>query len=166
MAAGSATPRAEFNVFVTGYGLDSQGGPFRICGNFWDVLPDGTTLADISVLNGGQQQGDAYVEFGSGQDILIGTDGDGVNDADEGNIFGSYQNGGVGIYYYGSQARTTIAGNSFGVDINGKSFGVGQQTKLVHHFNHACHLPGPIRQRFQRRQRCFGGKYSCRLIII
>ena len=136
VAAGSSTPRAEFNVFVTGYGLDSQGGPFRICGNFWGVLPDGTTLADISVLNGGQQEGDAYVEFGSGHDILIGTDGDGVNDADEGNIFGSYQNGGVDIYYYGSQARNTIAGNGFGVDINGKSFGVGQQTKLVHHFNH------------------------------
>ncbi len=136
VAAGSATPRAEFNVFVTGYGLDSQGGPFRICGNFWGVLPDGTTLADISVLNGGQQEGDAYVEFGSGHDILIGTDGDGVNDADEGNIFGSYQNGGVDIYYYGSQARNTIAGNGFGVNINGTSFGVGQQTKLVHHFNH------------------------------
>jgi len=137
VAAGSATPRAEFNVFVTGYGFDSQGGPFRICGNFWGVLPDGTTLADISILNGGQQEGDAFVEFGSGQDILIGTDGDGVNDADEGNIFGSYQNGGVDIYYYGSQARTTIAGNGFGVDIHGTSFGVGQQTKLVHHFNNA-----------------------------
>lgn len=59
VAAASANPRAEFNVFVTGYGFDSQGGPFRVCGNFWNVLPDGTTLADISVLNGGVQEGDA-----------------------------------------------------------------------------------------------------------
>jgi hypothetical protein len=136
VAAGSANPRAEFNVFVTGYGFDSQGGPFRICGNFWNVLPDGVTLADISVLNAGAQQGDAFVEFGSGHDLIIGTDGDGVNDADEGNVFGSYKNGGDDIYYYGSQGVTVVAGNTFGVDIHGKSFGVGQMTKIVHHFNH------------------------------
>jgi hypothetical protein len=137
VGAGSTNGPAEFNVFVTGYGFDSQGGPFRISGNFWNVLPDGTTLADISDLNGGAQEGDAYVEFGSGHDILIGTDGDGINDAYEGNVFGSYTNGGIGIYYYGSQAGTIIAGNTFGMDIHGKSFGVGQMTTLVHHFNNS-----------------------------
>jgi hypothetical protein len=140
VAAGSANPRAEFNVLVTGYGLDSQGGPFRISGNFWNVLPDGTTLADISALNSGAQQGDAFVEFGGGHDILIGTDGDGVNDAYEGNVFGSYANGGVGVYFYGSQANVVIAGNTFGMDIHGKSFGVGQQTKLVHHFSNSSYV--------------------------
>ena len=95
VAAGSANPRAEFNVFVTGYGFDSQGGPLRVSGNFWGVLPDGTTLADISVLDSGAQQGDAFAEFGDSHDILVGTDGDGVNDADEGNLFGAYANGGV-----------------------------------------------------------------------
>lgn len=135
VAAGSANPRAEFNVFVTGYGFDSQGGPFRVCGNFWNVLPDGTTLADISTLNNGSQQGDAFVEFGGSHDILIGTDGDGVNDADEGNLFGSYTSPGIDVYYYGSQGNTVIAGNTFGVDIHGTSFGVGQNTRLVHHFN-------------------------------
>ena len=135
VAAGSANPRAEFNVFVTGYGFDSQGGPLRVSGNFWGVLPDGTTLADISVLNGGAQEGDAFVEFGGSHDILIGTDGDGVNDADEGNLFGAYASGGLDVYFYGSQGTTVIAGNTFGVDIHGVSFGVGQVTKLVHHFN-------------------------------
>jgi len=135
VAAGSPNPRAEFNVFVTGYGFDSQGGPLRVSGNFWGVLPDGTTLADISELNGGTQEGDAFVEFGGSHDILIGTDGDGVNDADEGNLFGSYQVGGLSVYFYGSQGKTVIAGNTFGVDIHGNSFGVGQDTKLVHHFN-------------------------------
>ncbi|HEV2391282.1 MAG TPA: hypothetical protein VG146_02860 [Verrucomicrobiae bacterium] len=136
VAAGSTNPRAEFNVFVTGYGFDSQGGPFRICGNFWGVLPDGSNLADISTLNGGTQQGDAFVEFGSSDGILIGTDGDGVNDADEGNLFGSYASSGIDVYFYGSQGKTVIAGNSFGVDIHGNSFGAGQLTKLVHHFDH------------------------------
>src|ERR1035437_6070155 len=140
VAAGSANPRAEFNVFFTGYGLDSQGGPFRISGNFWNVLPDGATLDDITTLNSASQTGDAYVEFGSGHDILIGTDGDGVNDADEGNVFGSFANAleAAVIYYYGSQGTTVIAGNTFGVDIHGNSFGVGQNTKLVHHFNNIC----------------------------
>jgi hypothetical protein len=138
VAAGSANPHAEFNVFFTGYGFDSQGGPFRISGNFWNVLPDGVTLADITALNDGAQTGDAYVEFGSGHDILIGTDGDGVNDADERNVFGSFANDveDAAIEYYGSQGTTVIAGNTFGVDIHGNSFGVGQNTKLVHHFNH------------------------------
>ena len=56
VAAGSANPRAEFNVFVTGYGFDSQGGPLRVSGNFWGVLPDGVTAADMSVLSPGQQR--------------------------------------------------------------------------------------------------------------
>jgi hypothetical protein len=99
------------------------------------VLPDGTTLADISTLNGGAQQGDAFVEFGGSHDILVGTDGDGVNDADEGNLFGSYSISGIVIDFYGSQGNTVVAGNTFGVDIHGNSFGVGQFTKLVHHFN-------------------------------
>jgi hypothetical protein len=137
VAANSTNAPAEFNVLVTGYGFDSQGGPFRVSGNFWNVLPDGTTLADISALNGGNQQSDAYVEFGSGHDILIGTDGDGINDANEGNVFGSYTNGGLCIDYYGSQAGTIIAGNTFGMDIHGKSFGVGQQTLLVDTFNNS-----------------------------
>jgi hypothetical protein len=135
VAAGSANPRAEFNVFVTGYGLDSQGGPLRVSGNFWGVLPDGTTLADISSLNGGASQGDAFVEFGGSHDILIGTDGDGVNAADEGNLFGSYAINSRVIYFYGSQGNTVIAGNTFGMDIHSNSFGVGQFTTLVHHFN-------------------------------
>lgn len=140
VAPGSTNARAEFNVFVTSYGFDSQGGPFRVSGNFWNVLPDGVTLADMSVLGFGLQSGDAFVEFGSGHDLIVGTDGDGVNDADEGNIFGVWSLARQltsTIYYYGSQASTVIAGNSFGVDVNGKSFGVGQVAKLVSHFNNA-----------------------------
>ena len=124
MAAGSSTPRAEFNVFVTGYGFDSQGGPLRVSGNFWGVLPDGVTAADMSVLSS-SQQGDGFTEYGDAHDILIGTDGDGVNDADEGNIFGPWANGGSVCvdFYSGPQANIVIAGNSFNADIHGNSFG-------------------------------------------
>ncbi len=136
VAAGSSNPRAEFNVFVTGYGFDSQGGPLRVCGNFWNVLPDGVTLADISVLNGGASQMDAHVEFGDSHDIVIGTDGDGVNDADEANVFGSFASGGKALYFYSApETNIVVAGNTFGVDINGKSFGVGQSTTIAHTLN-------------------------------
>ncbi len=124
VAAGSSTPRAEFNVFVTGYGFDSQGGPLRVSGNFWGVLPDGVTAADMSVLSS-SQQGDGFTEYGDAHDILIGTDGDGVNDADESNIFGPWANGGSVCvdFYSGPQANIVIAGNSFNADIHGNSFG-------------------------------------------
>ncbi len=129
VAAGSANPRAEFNVFVTGYGFDSQGGPLRVSGNFWGVLPDGVTAADMSVLSPGQQ-GDGFTEFGDAHDILIGTDGDGVNDADEGNIFGPWANGGsVSIDFYSPpQANIVIAGNFFNADIHSNSFGANAAT--------------------------------------
>jgi len=55
VAARSATPRAEFNVFVTGYGYDSEGKNYRVSGNFYNILPDGVTPADMSAINGGAQ---------------------------------------------------------------------------------------------------------------
>src|ERR1051325_2684412 len=55
VAAGASNPRAEFNVIITGYGFDSEGRNCRISGNFWGVLPDGMTSADMSILNGGAQ---------------------------------------------------------------------------------------------------------------
>ncbi len=142
VAAGSANPRAEFNVFITPYGFDARGGPFRVSGNFWGVLPDGVTPGDMTVLNSGNQSGgDAFCEFGDGgpgYNILVGTDGDGVNDADEGNVFGSYAQAGEWaiIYFFGTQGNIVIAGNTFGVDINGKSFGPNQaNTVLVYKFS-------------------------------
>ena len=122
VAADSTNPRAEFNVFITGYGFDSEGLNFRISGNFWDVLPDGMHNVDISTVNGGLQRGDAYVEIGRSYDnITIGTDGDGVNDADEGNVFGGYASGGEIIDLYGSSSGTNfvIAGNYFSVAVDG-----------------------------------------------
>ena len=59
---------------------------------------------------------------------MIGTDGDGVNDADEGNLFGPvgpvlYELGGPGapmIYSYGTGNKPwIIAGNTFGIANDG-----------------------------------------------
>jgi hypothetical protein len=122
VAAGSANPRAEFNIINNGYGFDSEGLNYRISGNFWGVLPDGMTSADFSVLNGGAQLGDGFVEIGRDvSNCLIGTDGDGVNDADEGNVFGGFANGGANAInlYSTPQTNVVIAGNWFGVAVDG-----------------------------------------------
>jgi hypothetical protein len=135
VAALSATPRAEFNVFVTGYGSDNTGLNFRVSGNFFNVLPDGVTAADMSVLNGGNQEGDGYFECGgNNSNITFGTDGDGVNDADEGNICGPWTNGGavcIDTYSaHGFQTNMVIAGNYFNADIHGNSLGANLGTIL------------------------------------
>jgi len=122
VAARSSNARAEFNVFVTGYGFDSEGLNFRISGNFWGVLPDGMTSADMSVLNGGAQLGDGFIEIGRNtSNLIIGTDGDGVNDADEGNVFGGFAKGGAVMMdlYSDPQTNIVVAGNWFGVAVDG-----------------------------------------------
>jgi hypothetical protein len=129
VAARSANPRADFNVFVTGYGFDSEGKNFRASGNFFNVLPDGVTAVDFSVLSPDLQQGDGYFECGrNNSNITFGTDGDGVNDDQEGNICGPFANGGsacINTYSAnGLQTNMVIAGNNFNADIHGKSFGV------------------------------------------
>jgi len=122
VAAGSTNPAAEFNVFVTGYGFDSEGLNYRISGNFWNVLPDGMHNFDPSMANAGQQQGDGYIEIGRVDDnILIGTDGDGVNDAYEGNVFGGVASTDWANLYLWSAHATNIvvAGNWFGLAVDG-----------------------------------------------
>lgn len=122
VAAGASSPREEFNVIITGYGFDSEGLNFRISGNFWGVLPDGMTSADMSVLNGGLQLGDGFIEIGRNtSNLTIGTDGDGVNDADEGNVFGGFAKGGAVMMdlYSDPQTNIVIAGNWFGVAVDG-----------------------------------------------
>ena len=126
VAARSANPRAEFNVIVTGYGFDGEGSDYRVSGNFFNVLPDGVTSADMSVLSPAQV-GDGYFECGrDNSNITVGTDGDGVNDADEGNIFGPWANDGklcIDLYSAGPQTNVVIAGNYFNADIHGNCFG-------------------------------------------
>ena len=137
VAPRSTNPRAEFNVCITPYGFDAQGGPMNVSGNFWGILPDGVTSADMSDLGFGLETSDAYCEWGNAFNIVIGTDGDGVNDADEGNIFGKYDDDDALIEFYGSQGSRVIAGNTFDADIHGKSFGPLQTAPnlIITHIN-------------------------------
>ena len=147
VAAGSANPRAEFNVIVGGaYHLGGEPLRMRISGNFIGFMPDGVTPFDMSTENATTATVFGYigstVEFGrygevyassptQGQPVVIGTDGDGVNDADEGNLWGPI--GGVPgtagsagkspalIHYYRSGNNTfLISGNRWAMGNDGK----------------------------------------------
>ena len=124
---GSANPRSQFNIFVAhAYAFDVEAIRMTVAGNFFGVMPDGvtpynTTERQPSVFAGGQFEFGRYADT---QPMIIGTDGDGVNDADEGNIFGPLAPNGANkqtqmdIYSW-SRKPWIIAGNRFGIAGNG-----------------------------------------------
>jgi hypothetical protein len=148
VAPGSSNPRAEFNVFAGyGYAMDGENIRTRVSGNFFGVLPDGVTPYNMTELNLNQFQGGQF-EFGRYDDtepIIIGTDGDGVNDAEEGNLFGPLALV-VGLpthhfdFYSTGRKPYIIAGNRFGIAVDGTrwtnssftigSFSLDQGTQL------------------------------------
>jgi hypothetical protein len=131
VAPGSLNPRAEFNVFAgASSAFDGEAVRTRVSGNFFAVAPDGVTPVSSGVLL-------AYgflapipmqlARYDDTQPIVIGTDGDGVNDADEGNLFGpvgpaELSNGGGAplIYSYNTGNKPyIIAGNTYGIANDG-----------------------------------------------
>jgi hypothetical protein len=130
VAPGSTNPAAEFNVFVGGgYQVDGVGIRQRFSGNRVGIMPDGVTAWNPSMLPSGQWQ-HGFIEWGRFDDTeptYIGTDGDGVNDAWEGNQFGPIDGTAVTqpavLDMYNTSVKTyIIAGNRFGVDIHGNPF--------------------------------------------
>jgi hypothetical protein len=113
--------RAQFNILMGELiPIGLEGANARISGNFFNVFPDG--LTDYN-LNGFPQFIEAFMEIGGlVNNLVVGTDGDGVNDAEERNIFG-----GVTVAvdnrileFYGSpRTNIVIAGNYFGVGVDG-----------------------------------------------
>lgn len=118
----SPNPRAEFNVIVAqSYALAGEQTMARVSGNFIGVLPDGVTPYDITAQSP-DNFGGASIEIGRYSDslIVIGTDGDGTNDSDEGNVFGPLGGGQrVVSFYTTNNKRFIIAGNYFGIGVDG-----------------------------------------------
>ena len=127
VAKGSATPRAEFNIFMSyGQPVSLHGWTNRICGNFFNIFPDGNTQympvaqkypgtpsatpIPTSAFIGGVRDGNA----------IIGVDGDGVNDSEERNIFG-----GMSRHSSVSQAAIDWQLGGFNLRVSGNYFGVG-----------------------------------------
>ena len=119
---------AEFNV-ITGthiaLALELPGA--RIAGNYFNVKADGKTFVSSDSIHeaqlaSGRAAGDSSVEnIENGRETtgsVIGTDGNGVNDANERNIFNLVTYDHL-IEFYSNARFLTIAGNHFGVGVDG-----------------------------------------------
>ncbi|MBI1839907.1 MAG: hypothetical protein HYR88_03520, partial [Verrucomicrobia bacterium] len=124
--------RAEFNVVVgtrNAFGLELPGA--RLSGNYVNVFPDGLHFVDIddnyakwreAYTAGDSDPDDVTIEnYENGRvtaGTIIGTNGDGVSDEDERNVFGHvvYDHHGE---FYSSSVNAVLAGNYFGVGVDG-----------------------------------------------
>jgi hypothetical protein len=131
VAAKATNAVQQFNVFAgsPGSSIIVEGDATRISGNFIAVLPDGLHDVDPGLDSDFAGQVEAPVEIGrSGNNTLIGTDGDGVNDENERNVFGGMVPTALGGYdhlieFYSPNPATNVvfAGNYVGVGIDGKT---------------------------------------------
>ncbi len=124
--ANAAAARAQFNIFVSMYiSVIGNNGPVRMCGNFLNVYPNGLTDYNVNTGDGSLDHSmEAITEFGSNNGFIFGTDGDGLNDAEERNVVGGATAAGDSriFEWYGTSpanTRTIIAGNYIGVGIDG-----------------------------------------------
>ncbi len=127
-----ATDRGEFNVILGGrISLALELPNARISGNFVNVYPSGNTFLDLDanyqlwrdVLEAaGEDPNDVTLEnFENGRaadNTVVGTNGDGLSDSDERNVFGHivYDHAGE---VYSAGTNLVIAGNYFGVGVDG-----------------------------------------------
>ena len=123
--------RAEFNVILgcrIGLALELPGA--RIAGNYFNVFPDGLHFVDVdavaeTIIAQGPDAGEHVENIENGRvtdGTVIGTNGDGVSDSDERNIFAhaSYDHD---VEFYSSAKNAVIAGNYFGVGVDGVTVG-------------------------------------------
>lgn len=104
--------RSEFNVFVAlAIAVQFEDTrDIRVSGNLIGVLPDGRTLPPEEIRM--NLEGDAIEGAGLAGTILIGTNGDGVADADEANVIGGMKDD--VIEFYGDAEDVIFAGNRVG----------------------------------------------------
>lgn len=123
---------AEFNVIVGMHiALALEAPQVRVAGNYFNVFPDGKTFYDgepllTELVALGLSGDDATVEtIENGRladNTVIGTNGDGVSDENERNLF-AHSVYGYDILFYSSAQNLVIAGNYFGVGVDGTTPG-------------------------------------------
>lgn len=113
--------RGEFNVMVGNQlAIHLETPDTRVSGNYINILPDGRVWdQNIEQIDTFGNPIEAF-ENGRGHNNLIGTDGDGVSDADEGNVIGpvTYE---VYFEFWRPAEEVVIAGNRIGAGPRGES---------------------------------------------
>ncbi len=128
----------EFNVVVgahIGFGIEAP--DLRISGNYVNVFPDGLTFVDVEALldtylavpDGGNDTVEFMENGRSCANTIIGTDGNGVSDGNERNIVAhpAYKHD---IEFYSDASNVVIAGNYFGVGVDGTTVQPALQVKV------------------------------------
>ena len=112
----------EFNISVgQRLAVHLQTPRVTVSGNWFNFLPDGSVLRPETqglVLEDGTMEA---IENGDGAEMRIGTDGNGVSDANEGNLFGPVVYD-VFVEFWRSAPGVIFAGNSAGVGLDGYPF--------------------------------------------
>jgi len=131
VAVGASNGAADANVIVgvPGIPIEIEGNNTRISGNFLNVFPDGLHDFNPPLVDPDNFSGtfEGNIEIGrGGNNSVIGIDGDGVNDANERNVFSGVLPESMGGYdhnieFYGQTPGTNIvvAGNYFGIGVDG-----------------------------------------------
>jgi hypothetical protein len=80
-AATAAEARSQFNIIIGEFiPIILEGDNHRFSGNFFNVFPDGLTDYNANAPD----MLDAFIEIGRrANNTVLGTDGDGLNDAEE-----------------------------------------------------------------------------------
>ena len=112
---------AEFNISIgMGLAINLETPNVKVAGNFINVFPNGTKFLDlttITLLDGG---GLEAIENVAADNMIIGTEGDGVSDANERNIIGPVFSDTL-ARFSGVATNIVFAGNYVWVGIDGQS---------------------------------------------
>jgi hypothetical protein len=111
---------AEFNVCVgLALAIHLETSNVKVSGNYINVFPDGLTFFDTQGLANDKGIDVEAIENGEGHNMVIGTDGDGISDANERNVI-AHSVYDRTVELWGAKAtNVVIAGNYFGVGIDG-----------------------------------------------
>ncbi len=128
VAKNATNSKGDFNVIIgePSIPIIIEGNNTRISGNFLMVFPDGLHDYNVAFIPEFVGLFEGAIEIGRGGDnTLIGTDGDGLNDADERNVIGGTLPPNLGGYdhtiefYQGNPTNVVVAGNYIGIGVDG-----------------------------------------------
>ena len=112
---------AEFNVCIgMGLAINLQTPNVKVAGNFINVFPNGTRFLDLSTITPLDGGGIEAIEDGAADNMIIGTEGDGVSDANERNVIGPVFSDTL-VRFSGAATNIVFAGNYVWVGIDGQS---------------------------------------------
>ena len=112
---------AEFNICMgMGLAINLQTPSVKVAGNFINVFPSGTRFLDLSTITLLDGAGVEAIENRAADNMVIGTEGDGVSDASERNIIGPVFSDTL-ARFSGAATNIVFAGNYVWVGIDGQS---------------------------------------------